>query len=154
MLPNKDFEVLYNNEPERIRRNANLIGEVIPILTGIELDGLQAEREAHLLALEYPEGSDERKWLLAYRDPWAEYAQNYLQMSRAEDMKGSEQVVRAFMGMQQRIFEESGLTPNLFGGNVPGVSQVGTNGRAALDRAGGVVQGIKNFDGKKVFGLR
>lgn len=134
-----DFEALYSQEPGKVRANANLPGQlVLPVnrLT-VHAHGMEKWRQAiedanpgydpmhiHETACEFRTGifgaeSKCGKW--NWKDwrnpedynPTHEFVTPYLQLSRAEAMKGSEQVVRSFQGGRPADIEGVGIAPDL-----------------------------------------
>jgi hypothetical protein len=126
-MANPDFEALYSSDPGKIRANANLPGHLVYCVTKLTNHAslLQATRAA--LEKEFPGyGHKEtcqpictEHW--TWRDfgvpdgwnPTLELITPYLQYSRAEAMKGSEQVVRSFQGARATDLEGVGLAPDL-----------------------------------------
>lgn len=124
----KDFDVLYQNTPGHIRSNANLPGHFVFAVSSLEMEADDVEQERAMLEKAYPGydaehkhvdcGDDCRVW--NWRDygipeeynPLKVFIEPYLQISRAEGMKGSEQVVRGFNSQNQPMMEGLG-TPSL-----------------------------------------
>lgn len=152
MQPNRDFQVFYDRE--KIRSNANIPGEVVPILTSIEMDGLRRQERVRKAAQSYPEGDPRRKWCEEYQDPWASYPSLYAEWTRSEDMRGSDQVMRSFQSQYQAFLEESGVTPDLFP-RVPEPSRIPGNKREMVRHGSdAVMNGIRDFRPAKTFGLK
>lgn len=109
----RDFDILYRDSPVHVRSNANLPGHLVYTLTKLtnHADYLEATREA--LEEIYP-GTDWKQFSLPTGfNPVRELVTPYAQYSRAEAMKGSEQVVRGFQGNKPSEMEGVGGSPNL-----------------------------------------
>jgi len=107
-----DFEVLYRNTPEHIRSNANLPGQFVFPVSSLEMEADGADEFRALLEAEYPGYGDKWHWkdfgIPENYNPLKVFITPYLQISRADGMKGSEQVVRGFQGFQPNEFEGIG----------------------------------------------
>lgn len=152
MQPNRDFQVFYDRE--KIRSNANISGDVLAILTSIEMDGLRRQERVRRAASLYPEGDPRREWCLSYSDPWALYPTLYAEWTRSKDMLGSDQVMRSFQSAYQAYLEESGSTPDLFP-RVPEPQRIPGNKREMVrNGSDAIMNGIRDFRPAKAFGLK
>lgn len=129
--PPSDFETLYSDEPGKIRANANLPGQLVYCVTKLSNHAEYMERSRAALEKQYPGYDKEHLHDLAcqaapcgkwnWRDfgipdgwnPVKELITPYCQFSRAEAMKGSEQVVRSFQGARGSTMEGVGIAPDL-----------------------------------------
>lgn len=114
----RDFEILYGSKPEYLRPNSNLPGRFVYTLTRLtnHADFMDKIRES--LEGKYPGFGTTWDWtdygIPNDFNPVREFVTPYSQFSRAEGMKGSEQVVRGFAGPQAiPMMEGVGQEPNL-----------------------------------------
>lgn len=107
----RDFDVLYGSEPGHVRSNANLPGHFVYPITRMQThaDSMDEFRTE----IEKAEPGDWQAWnVAADANPVKKFITPYSQFSRAEQMKGSEQVVRGFQSNTQPQMEGLG-TPSL-----------------------------------------
>lgn len=129
----KDFEVLYSDDDGKIRANANLPGQLVYLVTKLTNHAAYMEKSRAALEKEHPGYEKEHEHAAACADEktpcgkwnWRDYGipdgwnpvkdliTPYCQFSRAEAMKGSEQVVRSFQGSNDTSLEGVGLAPDL-----------------------------------------
>lgn len=153
-MPEQDFEVLFKETPAHVRANANLPGQFVYTTTSMTSHSDLVQRNRTMFEEAFP-GYDPShvhetcvKTPRAYRgmyawfwtcghwnwhdfgipedgDPVGTFITPYLQISRAEGMKGSEQVTRGFMGNRPGpVIEGVGESPNLYPQSTPGQAQV------------------------------
>lgn len=149
----KDFDVLYKETPAHVRANANLPGQGIYPIT--ELSRLAQEAEdwydelekaypgytspaehthgAECLGLPGSRSCGKWSWSQDFGiqeryNPLRGFCLPYLQASRAEAMKGSEQVVRGFASVQPLGSDGVGESPNLLPRQPQGTMVVIQNG--------------------------
>lgn len=107
-----EFEVLY--DPDRARQNANIPGALVGPLAGMVADAVYENDEGKACGV-----PDE----LLENHPYLGFVQNVLELTRSVGMKGSEQIVRSLLGIQQAQMEGSGVAPNLTP-NKPAMNEV------------------------------
>ena len=133
-MADKDFEVLYRDTPVHVRGNANLPGRFIYHVNRLEYVREAFDRDRALIQNdailgEYDAahthgaackdlGCQVWNWRMyglpdADHNPLRNYCGTYLQLSRAEAMKGSEQTVRGFQAAHQMGVDIDGTQPNL-----------------------------------------
>jgi hypothetical protein len=151
-----DFEVLYKNEPSHIRANANLPGHLVYTLT--KLNNHAEFMENLRKALENtnegysPFGDTVLKVNIQELWRWEDYGipetlnpvrdliEPYSQFSRAESMKGSEQVVRGFAGFRPEGELNDQGEPNLMPKNTAqGTTVIVQNGMKELKQKKGLM---------------
>lgn len=114
-----DFEVLYRKDPGYIRANANLPGTLVLPVAQLEAIADHMDNTRHALEARYGADKDnlDAFWMpwgvTANANPVGQIIQPYQQLSRAESMKGSEQVVRGFQGYKPPLVEGVNESPNL-----------------------------------------
>jgi hypothetical protein len=133
-MPERDFEILYRATPEHRRGNSNLPGHFVYPVTRLEGHADYRDRQRKACETFYP-GFDPahvhaavcdiggrlscNKWSwLDYGipneyNPVREFIAPYEQLSRAEGMKGSNQVALGFQTLQQQEAIDMGKTPSL-----------------------------------------
>lgn len=107
----KDFDVFYQEKPVHIRSNANLPGSYVYPMTRMQTHADFMDEFRALI--EKSEPGDWKDWNISPgANPVKNFIAPYSQFSRAEGMKGSEQVVRGFNSQNQPMMEGLG-TPSL-----------------------------------------
>lgn len=127
MLAERDFDVLYDEAPGHIRSNANLPGHFIYPLTRLSNHAEYMESLKETLEEMHPETDWQDYGMPNSYNPVGNFVLPYSQFSRAESMKGSEQVVRGFQGFQPEGVEGIG-EPNLAPKNRQSPSVIVYNG--------------------------
>lgn len=117
-MPERDFDVLYQETPIHVRGNANLPGRFVYHINTLEFIMKDLDKNRELLERAYPGYGTDWTWRdfgLTDEDhnPLRDYTNTYLQLSRSEAMKGSEQVVRGFQSNLHGDVEGVGVEPNL-----------------------------------------
>lgn len=111
MLNEPDFKVFYSDQPGHIRANANLPPEFVWTLTRLTTHAVAMDQ--YRLAIEKAEPGDWDVWNISPNaNPVGLMLEPYGQYSRADSLKGSEQVVRTANGNQQAGLQGMG-NPNL-----------------------------------------
>ena len=138
------YEFLYDEA--KAKQNANIQGAIVGPLAGMLGDAAFENDEGRVC------GVDEE---LLINHPYLGYVQNVLELTRAVNMKGSNQAVAVAMGQQaMQAMETAGVAPNL---RPPTPSEAGTQTPVALALNGtralyGDVKGNGSLN-KKLFGL-
>jgi hypothetical protein len=117
--PDPEFEALYSETPAKVRANANLPGDLVWVLTKLTNHATYMDRLRKSLEEEHDGFDTTWAWedfgIPSNWNPTRELILPYLQLSRSEAMKGSEQVVRSFQATRAGTsgVDGSGAAPDL-----------------------------------------
>lgn len=117
MARDPDFNVLYSEEPSKLRGNANLPGDLVWVGTKLVNHATFIDKMFEALEKHYPGYGTTWTWqdfgIPERWNPTKELMTPYFQLSRSEGMKGSEQVVRSFQATRSSEIEGVGVAPDL-----------------------------------------
>lgn len=136
MADKPDFAVLYEKTPEHVRSNANLPGQFVFPIASLEMEADSADNYRELMEQEHPGYGETWSWkdfgIPEAYNPLKVFITPYLQISRADGMKGSEQVVRGFQAFQPQGIDAIGQ-PSLMPKSTNGTTVIVQNGKAAVN---------------------